>query len=180
MGTDDRTAGQTGPTGPSTGPTTGPTTQLDAAAAAEALAEVRRRGDQTRAAATAPWPAAAVVPVAASFLPLGYLIDIDMVWAFAVAVGVTVALAGRRAVQLRAADRDGRRDLLLLASFVLALLVDIAVQAVVRGADLPLPNTWGAAGAAAVVLAVSWPLQRRTAFVAPDDAPAGPVVGSAA
>ena len=124
---------------------------------------MHRRGQQTRAAATAPWPAAAVVPVAVAFLPLGYLLDVDLVWAFAAAVVALVAIAGRRAVALRAAHRDARRDLLLAVGFVVALLADVAVQAVVRGAGLPLPNTWGAAGAAVVVLAVCWPLQRRTA-----------------
>lgn len=47
--------------------------------------------------------------------------------------------------------------------FVLALLVDIAVQFAVRGADLPLPNTWGAVAAAMTVVLVCRPVHARTA-----------------
>ncbi len=49
------------------------------------------------------------------------------------------------------------------ATFVLALAADIAVQFVVRGADLPLPNTWGAAAAALTIIAISRPVQARLA-----------------
>ncbi len=127
-----------------------------------ALDEVHRRQDQTRAAATAPWPARTVLPVVATFPVLGYLLDVDLVWAFAAGVVVLVVVLGGQAVRLRRTERDGRRTAALVAAGVLALLLDVLVQLVVRGADLGLPNTWGAVGAGVVVLGVLWPLQRRT------------------
>lgn len=141
---------------------TWPRTDLDVDDARDALAEVRRRQDQTRAAGTSPWPARAVLPVLAAFPVLGYLLDVELVWAFAAGVAGLTLVAGRRAVRLRAQERSARRDMLLVAAMLLALLADVAAQALVRGAGLPLPNTWGATAAAVVVLAVVWPLQRRT------------------
>lgn len=135
--------------------------------AAAALAENRRREAQTVAAGTSPWSARDVVPVALALPPLGYLIDIDLVWLFAVLVGLMAAFTVRRRVQLRTDRRSPRRDLVLLGTVLVALGADIAVQAVVRGADLPLPNTWGMAAAAVVVLTVVWPVQRRSALQAP-------------
>lgn len=130
--------------------------------AAAALTENRRREAQTVAAGSSPWPAGYVVPVALALPPLGYLIDIDLVWLFAVLVAL-MALAVRRRVQLRPERRSLRWDLTLLATFVAALGADIAVQFAVRNADIPLPNSLGMAAAAVVVLALVWPVQRRAA-----------------
>lgn len=131
--------------------------------AAAALAENRRRTAQTVAAGTSAWSARAVAPVAVALPPLGYLIDVDMVWLFAVLVGTMAAFTVRRQVQLRADQRSARRDLVLLATFVVALAADVGVQFVVRGAGWPLPNTWGMAAVAVVVLGLVWPVQRRVA-----------------
>lgn len=130
--------------------------------AVAALAENRRREAQTVAAGNSPWPARAVVPAALALPPLGYLIDIDMVWLFAVLLSLMAAFAVRRRVQLRPERRSPRWNLTLLATFVAAIGADIAVQYAVRNADLPVPNTLGMAAAAVVVLALVWPVQRRT------------------
>lgn len=90
-----------------------------------------------------------------------------MVWLFAVAVGTMAAFTVSRGVQLRADRRSVRWDLLLLATMVVALGADVLVQLIVRNAGLPLPNTWGMAGLSAVVLALTWPVQRRAATRVP-------------
>ena len=131
--------------------------------ATAALAENRRREVETVAAGSSPWSARDVVPVALALPPLGYLIDLDLVWLFAVLAATMAVFAVRRQVQLRADRRSVRWDLALLATFAAALAADVAVQFMVRGADLPLPNTWGMAAAAVVVLGLVWPVQRRAA-----------------
>ncbi len=131
--------------------------------AAAALAENRRREAQTVAAGTSAWSAKDVVPVALALPPLGYLLDLDLVWLFAALVALMAVFTVRRRVQLRADRRSRRRDLVLVGTFVAALVADVAAQFVVRGADLPLPNTWGMAAASVVVLALVWPVQRRLA-----------------
>ncbi len=68
----------------------------------------------------------------------------------------------RQAVQLRGRSSRGS-DAALAATFVFALLVDIAVQFAVRGADLAMPNTWGAAAAALMIVLVARPIHARTA-----------------
>lgn len=135
--------------------------------AAAALAENRRREAQTVVAGSSPWPASTVLPIALALPPLAYLIDIDMVWLFAVAVGTMAAFTVSRGVQLRADRRSVRWDLLLLATMVVALGADVLVQLIVRNAGLPLPNTWGMAGLSAVALALTWPVQRRAATRVP-------------
>ncbi|WP_380169280.1 hypothetical protein [Jannaschia sp. R86511] len=84
-------------------------------------------------------------------------------WLFAVLVGLMAVLTVRRQVQLRTDQRSWRRDLVLLGTMAAALAADVAVQLVVRRAELPLPNTWGMAAAAVVVLALVWPVQRHLA-----------------
>lgn len=132
-----------------------------------ALAEHRRREAQTVAAGVSPWPVSAVLPVALALPPLGYLIDVDLVWLFAVLVGTMAAFTVSRRVQLRPDRRSMRWDLALLATMVLALGADIAVQFLIRGADLPLPNTWGMAAVSVVILTVTWPVQRYAATKVP-------------
>lgn len=134
---------------------------ITTADAEAALAENHRRQAQTHAAGTSPWPATAVVPVALALAPLGYLIDIDLVWLFAALVGLMAAFTVRRRVQLRTDQRSWRWDLTLAVTFAAALGADIAVQLAVRAAGSPIPNTWGMAAASVVVLALVWPVQRR-------------------
>lgn len=138
-------------------------TNISADDAAAALAENRQREAQTIAAGTSPWPASAVIPLILALPPLGYLIDIDLVWLFAVLVGTMAAFTVTRQVQLRADRRSARWDLVMIGTFLVALGADIAVQFLVRGADLPLPNTWGMAAVSVVVLALVWPVQRHAA-----------------
>lgn len=139
------------------------TPSISAEDAAAALAENRRREAQTLAAGTSPWAARDVLPVAAALPPLGYLLDADLVWLFAVLIALSATFAFRRRVQLRTDRRSWRRDLVLAATMVAAFAAHVGVQLVVRPDDLPLPNTWGAAAAAVVVLALVWPVQRRLA-----------------
>lgn len=131
--------------------------------AAAALAENRRREAQTVAAGTSAWSSRDVVPWALALPPLGYLLDVDLVWLFAGLVAILAGFAVRRRVQLRADRRSVRWDVAVLATLVAAMAADVAVQFVLRGADLPLPNTWGMAAAALVVLGLVWPVQRRGA-----------------
>lgn len=139
------------------------TPNITADDAEAALSENRRRQAQTVAAGTSPWPARAVVPVALALPPLGYLIDIDLIWLFAALVGTMAVFTVRRRVQLRPDQRSWRWDLTLVATFAAALGADIAVQLAVRNAGSSIPNTWGTAGASVVVLALVWPVQRRAA-----------------
>ncbi|MCY7343633.1 MAG: hypothetical protein LH603_17825 [Pseudonocardia sp.] len=79
-------------------------------------------------------------------------------------IGVLGAAGTTRAVALLRTRPSRGWTAALLATFVLALLADIAVQFAARAADLPLPNTVAAAAAAAVVVVVvARPVQARAA-----------------
>jgi len=136
---------------------------MDPYEARVALAESDRRREQTIEAGTAPWPWRLVLIVAASFVALGLSQDVEMVWLGGAVIGAVAAAWTSRAVKLRETRRSRGWVTALLATFVLALLADIAVQFAVRGADLPLPNTLGAVGAAMVVIFVCRPVHARTA-----------------
>ena len=125
---------------------------MDANEASAALAEFERRQQQTVDAGTAPWPRRAVLAAAAAFVAFGLLIDLEMIWLGAILLVGASAAGTTKVVQLR---RTGSGTAVLAAVFVFALGVDVAVQLAVRSAELPLPNTWGAAAAAvtAVLLA---------------------------
>lgn len=128
----------------------------------EALAEARHRQQQTVAAGTAPWSWRALLTGAAAWVGYGVALDLDMVWLVGVLALVVLAAGGRAAVKLRSKPTRGW-TLALVATFVLALLVDIAIQFAVRGADLPLPNTLGSLAAAVTVLVLARPIQARAA-----------------
>lgn len=136
---------------------------ISADAAVAALAENWKREAQTIAAGSSPWPARGVIPVAVALPPLGYLIDVDLVWLFATLAATMAVLTATRRVQLRPDRRSARSDLLVLATLVVAFAANVAMQFAIRSADLPLPNMWGMAAAAVVVLLVVWPVQRRAA-----------------
>lgn len=133
---------------------------MDAQEARTALDDVERRQQQTVAAGTAPWSWKGLLACAAAFVAYGLLIDQDMIWLVGLLIVGIVAVGGRRLVQLRRRPAD-RWTAVLAGTFVLALLVDIAVQWIVRGAELLLPNTWGAAAAALTVILIGRPLQAR-------------------
>jgi hypothetical protein len=134
---------------------------MDAHEARAALAESKHRQQQTVEASAATWTWRAL-SLAAAFVAFGLLSDVDMIWLGAIPAVVVSAVWARQAVQLR--GRSSRRsDAVLTATFVFALLVDIAVQFAVRGEDLAMPNTWGAAAAALMIVLVARPIHARTA-----------------
>jgi len=134
---------------------------MDAHEARTALAESKRRQQQTVEASTATWTWRAL-SFAAAFVVFGLLIDVDMIWLAAIPPVVMSAVWTRQVVQLRGRSARGW-EAALAATFVFGLLVDIAVQFGVRGADLPIPNTWGAGAAALMMVLVARPIHARTA-----------------
>ena len=134
---------------------------MDAHEARATLAESKRRQQQTVEASAATWTWRAL-SFAAAFVVFGLLSDVDMIWLGAIPAVVVSAVWARQAVQLRGRSSRGW-EAALAATFVFALLVDIAVQFAVRGADLSMPNTWGSAAAALMVVLVARPIHARTA-----------------
>jgi hypothetical protein len=130
--------------------------------AQEALTEARQRQQQTVAAGTAPWSWRAVLTGAAAWVGYGAALDLDMVWLVGLLVLVVIGVGGRAVVKLRSKRSPGWTAA-LVATFVLALAVDIAVQFAVRGAGWPVPNTLGSLGAALTVVALARPIQARAA-----------------
>lgn len=135
---------------------------MDAHEARAALAECERRQQQTVEAGSAPWSWRVVLSSSAAFVAFGLLIDMDMIWLGAVLVGLAAAAGSRQVVQLRRRKSTRGWTTALGATFVLALLADVAVQFAVRGSDWPLPNTWGSAAAALTVVVLGRPIQART------------------
>ncbi len=128
-----------------------------------ALAEAKRRQQQTVEAGTAPWRRA-VLFFAAAFVGFGLAIDMDMIWLGAIVLGAASTAVGmRQVVQLRRTRPSRGWKAGLAVALVFALLADIAVQFAVRGENLPLPNTWGAAAAALTVVLVARATHTRTA-----------------
>jgi hypothetical protein len=128
----------------------------------DALTEARQRQQQTLAAGAAPWSWRALLSGAAAWVGYGLALDLDMVWLVGVLVLVVIGVGGRAAVKLRSKRSPGW-TVALVATFALALVVDIAVQFAVRGAGWSLPNTLGSLGAALTVLALARPIQARAA-----------------
>lgn len=102
------------------------------------------------------WPR--LVLTAVLVVAFGAMIDLDMIWVGGILLAAVVGLWGTKLVALR---RTRSWGLAFALSFVIAIGADIGVQFLVRARDLPSPNTWGAAAAAAVLLLVSRPLQVR-------------------
>lgn len=136
---------------------------MDHHQAQEALSESVRRRQQTIDAGTTPWPWRTVVAFAGAFVALGLFIDVEMIWLGALLLAGVAVAGSPRAVTLRRARPSRGWVAALLGILVLALLADIAVQLAVRAADLPLPNTWGSAAAAAVIVLLARPVQARVA-----------------
>lgn len=136
---------------------------MDHSEARAALTESAHRRQQTIDAGSAPWPWRTVLAFAGAFVGLGLSIDADMIWLGAL-VFAGVATAGTtRAVTLRRTRPSRGWVVALCGTFVLALLADVAVQFAVRGAQLPLPNTWGSVAAAVVIVLLARPAQARVA-----------------
>lgn len=128
-----------------------------------ALTESARRQQQTVQAGSAPWPWSLVLTLAGAFVAIGLTNDLDMVWLLALVIAGACAIVTTKGVKLRRTRSSRGWSAALAATFFLALIVDIAVQFVVRGADLPLPNTLGAIAAALTVICVGRPVQARMA-----------------
>ncbi len=136
---------------------------MDVHEARAALAESKRRQQQTVEAGTAAWRRA-VLSFAATFVLVGLAIDVGTIWLVAIPlVAASTAVGRRQVLQLRRTTSSRGCKAALASTVVFALLADIAVQFPVRGADLPLPNTWGAAAAALTVILLARPIQARTA-----------------
>jgi len=128
-----------------------------------ALVESQRRRQQTVQAGSAPWPWSLVLTAAGTLVALGLITDLNMIWMYALLILGAWGIFKTSGVKLRETRSSRNWAWALAASFGLALAADIAVQFPVRDADLPLPNTWGAAAAALTIILVSRPLQARMA-----------------
>ena len=135
---------------------------MDIHEARSALAESQHRQQQTITAGAAPWSWRALLSGAGAFVAYGVALDLDMVWLVGLLVVAVVAAGGRTVVKLRGKPSPGWTAA-LAATFVLALVVDIAVQFAIRGADLPAPNTFGGLAAALTVILLGRPIQARLA-----------------
>ncbi|WP_334608736.1 hypothetical protein [Micromonospora sp. CPCC 205546] len=122
------------------------------------MAERRR---QSIEAGTTAWPPRALWSICLGVVALGLLVDADMVWLWALLVVLCLGTAWNRGVQLRPTRSSRHWKVALAATFVLALVADIAVQFVVRALEWPLPNTFGALGAAVTIALLSRPVQAR-------------------
>jgi hypothetical protein len=127
-----------------------------------ARTESERRQRQSVQAGPTRWPWAIVAILAGAFVAIGLMIDLDIVWPLAIVTSGACAITIIGRGKLPGAPRSYSWAA-LAAMFVLGLLAGAAVEIGVRAADLPLPNTWGAAAAALTMLGVSRPVQARTA-----------------
>jgi hypothetical protein len=136
---------------------------MNADEAQAALMESGRLQRETVQAGSAPWPWSLVLTAAGALVALGLITDLNMIWMYALLILGSWGIFKTNGVKLRETRRSRGWGIALGATFLLALAADVAVQLVVRGADVPLPNTWGAAAAALTVIAVSRPVQGRMA-----------------
>ena len=134
---------------------------MDPQEAERTLAQVAERRRQSIEAGTAAWSPRVVWSICLSVLALGLLVDADMIWLWAVLMFIGVGAAWNRGVQLRPTRSSRQWRVALVATFFLAFAADVAVQFVVRALEWPLPNTWGALGAAVTIALLSRPVQAR-------------------
>lgn len=132
---------------------------MDAHQASAALAEAERRRQQTVAAGTAPWSWRLLGVWAGALVAFGLALDFDLVWLGGILVAAAVLAGGQRAVRLRQ-RRAPLRWLMALAVALAVLIADIAVQSLIRWADGPLPNAFGALAGALLLLLIR-PIQTR-------------------
>jgi len=128
-----------------------------------ALAESARRRRQTIQAGGEPWPWSLVLMGAGTLVAFGLIADLEMVWLTALVILGVSALGTTSAVKLRETRASRRWGAALAATFLLALLADIAVQFVARDAEFFAPNTLAAVAAGLTVILVSRPVQARMA-----------------
>ena len=128
-----------------------------------ALNESARRRRQTVQAGTEPWSWSLVLSAAATLVAIGIATDLEMIWLYAVVIVASWGIVKTNGVRLRRTRASRGWGAALTATFLLALLADIAVQFVVRGEDMAAPNTWGAAAAALTIIAISRQVHARMA-----------------
>jgi hypothetical protein len=136
---------------------------VEAREAEQALAQVAQRRRQAIDAGAAPWSPHAVWSICSSVLALGILTDAGMIWLWVLLMLMGVGVAWKNGVQLKRTRDSVRWQAALVATFVLAFAAYVGAQFPVRAAEWPLPNTFGALGACAVIVLVSRPVQARLA-----------------
>ena len=136
---------------------------MDAREAQQALTLAARRRQQTITAGTAPWTRGQVWSLCSCALALGVLVDAGMIWLWVVLMLMGVGVAWQRGVHLKPTRASGRWQVALIATFVPAIALNVAFQAVARGLDWPAPNTVGMLGACLVIATLTRAVQARTA-----------------
>lgn len=132
---------------------------MDVHQASAALAEAERRRQQTVVAGTAPWSWRLLGVWTGALVAFGLALDFDHVWLGGIIVAAAALAGGQRAVRLRQ-RRAPLRWLMAVAVALAVLLADIAVQSLIRWADGPLPNAFGALAGALLLLLIR-PIQTR-------------------
>jgi hypothetical protein len=135
---------------------------MDSREARAAITGSPRRQRQIVRAGAAPWPWAVVLLLAGAFVAIGLMSDLDILWPLALVTSGACAIAITEGVRLRRTRLSCNWAALAAVCF-LGLLTEIAVQLAVRAIDLPLPNTWGAAAAAMIIVGVTRPVEARMA-----------------
>lgn len=136
---------------------------MDAREAQQALTQAAQRRQQTITAGTAPWTRGQVWSLCSCALALGVLTDVGMIWLWVLLMVMGVGVAWQRGVQLKPTRASARWQAALAATFLPALAVNVAFQAVARGLDWPLPNTIGMVGACLIIITLSRAVQARMA-----------------
>ncbi|WP_432523715.1 hypothetical protein [Kineococcus sp. SYSU DK006] len=134
---------------------------MDAREAQQALTQAAQRRQQTITAGTAPWTRAQVWSLCSCALALGVLTDAGMIWLWLLLVLTGVGVAWQRGVHLKPTRASARWRVALAATFVPAIALDVAFQAVARGLGWPLPNTVGMVGACLVIATLTRAVQAR-------------------
>jgi hypothetical protein len=120
------------------------------------------RQRRTVQAGAMPWPWPIVLILAGAFVAIGLMIDLDIVWPLALVTSGACAVAITEGVKLRRTRLSCSWTALAAICF-LGLLTELVVQLVARATGLALPNIWGAAVAALIIVAVSRPVEARIA-----------------
>lgn len=124
-----------------------------------ALSDVHESRARTTAEGARPWPWSFVAALAAALIAIGATIDLDMIWLVALVLVALAAFAAPRRAQLLPSAVTGAYALVSAAVLVLAVVVNVLVQFLVRGQGWEAPNMWGGVGAGVVIVIVTRPAQ---------------------
>lgn len=127
----------------------------------DALSDVHRSRVSTIDEGTRPWPWPFVTALAAALLAIGATIDLEMIWLTALIPVALAAAAVPRRAQLLPSAVARRYAFSCAAVLGLALVLNVFVQLLIREQGWPAPNTWGGAGAAAVIMGLTRSAQSR-------------------